>query len=286
MLKGETVVRIPNHYISNNCAQIMKSYVDEMMIISPKGIVFCDLRGEDIVNSYINDKRRRFFPYHNIPTHIRKRWFNNSKYKITNQLIDFDTPYLVLSSELQPTELYAIKNGYRHALLLNKLLYPHYMEAMQLSKQELHDFFEQPTVDNEKQCILVNGSINFGNVHFDIDPLSLDKTFQSSFVDTIYGAPLLSRFIMINTDNENITMRSVSVRFIDENNYKVDVCNFPINKYTLDELRDWVKIHNVKEPKISPKLNPNVDLNHIKEGKEVVKMSKKLSRTYQEGFFS
>ena len=50
------------------------------------------------VNKYLEDERRKQFPYSNIPTHFSKIKFKKVIY--TNQLLDFEKPYIIVVMDI------------------------------------------------------------------------------------------------------------------------------------------------------------------------------------------
>lgn len=89
----EYVQKIKSHYVGNDCVQVMIPYQNALTIVSPDGMLYHHTPESRIyVNKYLEDERRKQFPYSNIPTHYSRILFK--KFAYTNQILDFDKPYI------------------------------------------------------------------------------------------------------------------------------------------------------------------------------------------------
>jgi len=296
----EFVSRIKSHYVGEDCIQIMTGYIGGMIITSPKETIFHDQDGHDYVHKYVEDERRKQFPYSNIPVHNRRLW--GLKWKFANQLLDFDTPYLRMSSE-GVAESYAVKDG-KQALLVNKAFFrANDIETRYLTRKELEEFFTHPEGENEKQYIMLDNRIsgtllmpreevlvewykerarsklldmvNNADYSSPTNYRTFDKLINNATIEDIPEDFAIARdIIMINTDNENITMRKTAITFMDPDRYRVDIYSAPITKYTLEQLKGWTKIYESREPKIRPRINPNIKSSEIADAKRMIKEKK------------
>ena len=139
----EVIKKIESPYVGEDCVQCMFPYSDSMTLISQDGILFHHKQGSDYyVNMYIEDERRKQFPYSNIPTHIDK----NVLY--TNQVLDFNKPYLRIADG-HLIEYYVIKDN-KIALLISKKFYPkRYYRHM--TYNELLEFLSSKNTSNINQ---------------------------------------------------------------------------------------------------------------------------------------
>jgi hypothetical protein len=101
MLKdNESVYRIKDGYIRDGYCQSMVAYGNKITLVSLDGVVLCDDRknNKTIINSYIDDSRRKDMPYANIPMHTSIS--NNSLINYANVILKDENHY------------YSITDGY------------------------------------------------------------------------------------------------------------------------------------------------------------------------------
>lgn len=92
------VRKLHDQYVGNNCAQIMLGYTDNMTVIGEDGILFHAPEAEkDSIDifKYLEDERKKEFPYHNTPAHYERRLFHPTQFFV-NQLFDYNKPYIVI----------------------------------------------------------------------------------------------------------------------------------------------------------------------------------------------
>ena len=118
---NEFVQKIKNHYVGNDCVQVMIPYQNALTIVSPDGMLYHHTPESRIyVNKYLEDERRKQFPYSNIPTHYSRILFK--KFAYTNQILDFDKPYIRIGDGFW-LESYAVKDN-NQALLVSSIKEP------------------------------------------------------------------------------------------------------------------------------------------------------------------
>ena len=118
---NEIVQRIQSHYVGDDCIQIMFPYQDTLTILNPDGMLYHHKQGSNVyVNKYLEDERRKQFPYSNIPTHFSKVMFKTIAY--TNQLLDFEKPYIRIGDGYY-SESFVIKDN-NQALLISSIMKP------------------------------------------------------------------------------------------------------------------------------------------------------------------
>ena len=114
---NERIQRIDSYYVGNDCVQVMFPFRDTISIISQNGILFHYKPGSSVyVNKYLEDERREQFPYSNIPMHYAR--IRGKKYTYTNQLLDFDKPYINISDG-GIEENYVVKDNNEALLVTN-----------------------------------------------------------------------------------------------------------------------------------------------------------------------
>lgn len=117
---SELVQRIENHYVGDDCIQIMAPYKNEITIFNKDGIVFShNVDSHIAINKYLEDERRKQFPYSNIPTHYSKIG-SFGKINFANQLFDFEVPYIIVGDG-SIIESFAVKDK-NEALLINRVI--------------------------------------------------------------------------------------------------------------------------------------------------------------------
>ena len=77
--------------------------------------------------------------------------------------------------------------------------------------------------------------------------------------------------LLAKTNGTDINIEGLDIYFISPNHYKVDSYDMPITKYTLEQIKYLTpKITKLKEPKISPRLNPGITKDDIRREKQLI----------------
>ncbi len=144
---SELVQRIESHYVGDDCVQAMAPYRNEITIFNKDGIVFSHNADSHIaINKYLEDERRKQFPYSNIPTHYSKIGLFG-KINFVNQLFDFEVPYIrVVDGSI--IESFAVKDK-NEALLINKII-TGTKKTSYVTREELEELYTK----SEKKFIL------------------------------------------------------------------------------------------------------------------------------------
>lgn len=269
-VKNEIVVKIPSHYVGDDCVQVMFAYRGSMAVINPTGIKYHDQVGYENINHYLEDERRKKFPYSNIPMHNGKILFR--KYKYVNQLLDFDTPYLRLSSQ-GIYESFAVKDG-GEAFLVNRGYLGVEDERLKyLSRKELEEMFT--TVDGRQKYILHNGKLSHTLIFPTNKELCSNPNFMFAYLKKKVDVEFVSDVLLVDIDGKDMTMQQVSVNFESRpDSYRVSSKNVPINKYTSKQVKAGAKACILREPTIKASLNPNISLEEIQSANTLVKKIK------------
>ncbi len=317
--ENELVQRIESHYVGEDCIQVMAPYKNQIAIFNKDGLTFFhNVSSHAMINKYLEDERRKNFPYSNIPTYQSIK-FSRGKINFTNQIFDFETPYIrMVDGHL--IESFAVRDN-NQALLINRLLtgskktsYVTRDELEKLYKKSENRFilyledlkhFDQKISDNadfqllfdetkildyiERQVVEVtaefrkyigkNPNSTVGSYLLN-HPIFLDFVEQSTKNFDINGMkfeiPLINAdAIIVESNNDDMSIQYVETSFINADNYKVDSTNIPINKYTLEQLKYLSPIIlKTKEPRIPLRLNPGVDKEDIKKAKQMIKAYK------------
>lgn len=101
------------------------------------------------------------------------------------------------------------------------------------------------------------------------------KNLDLSLIDFNIGIGSDSTLLIVRVNNGNITIQGIEAMFVRQDDFKVDIYDIPVTKYTLEQLKFIPKINFTKEPRIPLKLNPSVTKQDIQEAKQMVKTLRK-----------
>lgn len=309
--KKENVQRIEKQYVGDDCVQIMFPYIEALTIFNPEGMVYHHKPGSDVyINKYLEDERRKQFPYSNIPSHFSKKMFKKISY--TNQLLDYEKPYIRIGDGIC-SESFAVKDN-NNALLINNVIEPvdhiehmTYDELNSLisknnneeqvyyvflsgtfpssddmilpTEEEIHNHIKESLSRNvrafERERNDSNSSV--GN-YLRNNPWFMDyitasvKNIDYSAID--FNININNPILIVRINNGNIKIQGIEAMFVKENDYKVNIFDIPVTKYTLEQLKYVPKINISKEPRIPLRYNPGIKRQDIKEAKQKVKSLK------------
>lgn len=148
---NEIIQRIKSYYVADDCIQTMVPYRDGITILSQNDILFhCKKNSNYYINKYLQDERRKQFPYSNIPTHYsRVGLFDRRSY--VNQLFEYDKPYIrIVDGNI--IESYAIKDN-DEALLINKVM-PTFKRTGYRTRDELEKLLDKSSYPNDNVYFL------------------------------------------------------------------------------------------------------------------------------------
>lgn len=288
---------------------------DSLTILSQDGVLYHDKPDSNLyINKYLGDERRKQFPYSNIPTHYsRVGMFKKMTY--INQLLDFEQPYvkigdgfisenfvvkdnsqaLLVSSIMQPDKhtehmtydkvlefisksnsdeeqtYYVYLDG---SILIGDRLLPTeekiYNHIKSQFKKNVKDFreYQRDNSNSTVGCYLRQNPWFLNYIEQSINNIDL------SLIDYNVGIGNDPLWI-VRANNENITIQGIEVTFVRQDDFRVDIYDIPVNKYTLEQLKYIPKINITKEPRIPLKLNPGVSEQDIQEAKQMVKTLRK-----------
>lgn len=309
---NEIVQRIQSHYVGDDCIQIMFPYQDALTIVNQDGMLYHHKPGSSVyVNKYLEDERRKQFPYSNIPTHFSKVRFRKIAY--TNQLLDFEKPYIKIGDGYF-SESFVIKDN-NQALLTTSIMKPdNHVEHM--TYDELLKYVGKHGTDEQIYYVYLSGEIPSNNeqlfpteeeiyTHIKENLLKNIRDFEKEsenyesyvgsylrenpmFLDYVsnnmkridfssmdFNVGINESMLIVRINKGNITIQGVKAMFVRKNDYKVDIYDIPVTKYSLEQLKYVPKINIAREPKIPLRLNPGVTRQDIKETKQMVKALRK-----------
>lgn len=106
----------------------------------------------------------------------------------------------------------------------------------------------------------------------------IERQIDNITVDSLVYFPLNPVIYLIKIDNNNISIDMMYTTLIIKNYYQVQTKSIPVTKYTLEQLKFLApKIIELKEPKISLRLNPGVTREDIKQAKKLVRTRKETN---------
>lgn len=156
----EWIQKIDKCYVGDDCVQVMVPYKNSTTVLGADGILFHHKKDSNFsTNKYVEDERRKQFPYSSIPIHqarVDKLFFMKRYY--TNQLFEFNKTYFTFNSESTIVENYAIKHD-DGALLVSKVCSPNEnTEIKIMNTAEINELFENPTKKGDSTFFLkING---------------------------------------------------------------------------------------------------------------------------------
>lgn len=88
------LLRVSPEYVGKDCIQTMLGYCDNLRLYGTGTLLYHGklTKIQPYVNAYLTDARASQFPYSTIPEHIEREF--GEKYRFTNQIYDYERPYL------------------------------------------------------------------------------------------------------------------------------------------------------------------------------------------------
>lgn len=297
MKKYESVQRYENHYVDKDCLQTMIPHHLKQIttILNANGMIYHYKPNSPLfINEYTQDKRREAFPYSEIPNH--KDRIGLIKYEYVNQLIDFNKVYIEITNGII-NEFYAIKDG-DQALLATKYIIPNEEKPIYVNRDELVKYLEAAkdfTFDNEggkcdlkvlteerilqwykeriaklRENELCATSVGLNNELTEYINKSIEKL---TIADVMTDITLLEDIILVNVEASEIkSVKSIKVKFMGPDKYKIESYDYPITIYTLEHMKRLEQTNLVKtrEPKFPKRLNKNISSDEIEKSRQLI----------------
>ncbi len=259
MEKKKVVRIIPKEYVSDNSIKYTLKYLKELVLLNPNGIIFSD-NGK--INSYEYDDRKLPYPYLDVYT---SGLFN--RIKNTNQILNFDTPYIAFSKKNKA--YYATKYG-REALLVeenletlgnkdyivnkNRLveLFSKKNNRFYIMDSSVLDYIKIPTdeeIENNYNMFLnYRNMLLFSTSNF----LSIDNYINTFNYDNKINFDIFmgKDIFVVNLYGEDISIKKVKIYYIDNDKYRLHIEDALINKYDLLKIRNLEKNKFIKRKKM------------------------------------
>ena len=311
----EIVYKVNSKYVSDDCVQIMTAYNGYLITFNRGNIIYSHINSAiPTVNQYLEDERRKQFPYSNIPIHY-SRIPGKGKVMKVNQLLNFDEPYINFADGLI-FESFAVKDD-DCAFIIDKILTEN-KKTISVTRSELENLFTDYNNGKEtKHVIYLDGTIDSKDTHSIPDENSIAnyiknniadwvqdfREYASAYPGDVIGRSLLSnpmwldyveqslglmdfgslrlaigiensQAFIVKTNGNDVSVQHVVANYVSPDNYTVIISDMPVNKYTLEQLKFAIKINPTKDPKIPLRLNPGVSRQDLKAAKQMVKILK------------
>ena len=264
-MKTKNIKRVPDCFVGEDCIQHTFDYKNKIALISLDDVIYKDFKdGNKIINSYLNDDRRKQFPYGNIPAFTGKKGLFG-KINYVNELIDFDKKYVCIKPGIVKT-LTAIKVNDSAYLIEGKVSMTDEIEDRIITKQDLFTY-----CINDIFLSLNSDIISYGiNIRPNHEIDDNDKLIKASNV------------IQIHKNNDKLELFLVNVKYMDSDVFimKKQKLKDDIDISLLSYISTYIKCHGksfnydvgeIKQPDINLKCNPNITPFEIEEAKRFIK---------------
>lgn len=304
--KYEFVRRIQNHYVGDDCLQIMIPYKlnSGFTMLNADGMTYHYKPNSYLfVNKYTSDERRNQFPYSEIPNHKSRVGFQKLEY--VNQLLDFNKVYIEIKDGII-IETFAVKDD-DEGLVATKLIVPNQESTKYMNRSKVIKLLESGNVGLFSFC---GGYYNEGldliseeiilecykkqlierrkkeENYYDGNGTSKDlsdlfrRSIENLTINDVPSDILLhdDYIIVISSENNEIkSVKAIQIKFMSADNYKIESYDFPITIYSLEHMTKLEQTNSKKtsEPKFPKGLNKAIDKNDIKRSKQLVLSRKK-----------
>lgn len=311
---SKKVQRIESHYVGDDCIQIQIPYKNSITLLNQDGILFHSKQGSNFyINKYLEDERRKKFPYSNIPISYSRVGMKKTAY--TNQLLEFEKPYIQIGDNYM-FERFVVKDNNQALLVKSIMDVDEYTKHM--TYDELLKFIEKNDTDEQTYYVYLDGSIPlnendiypseeeiYNYIHAKLEknieafrghqqkstdvisrylrenPWFLNYAEQSiknldlSLIDFNIKIGKNTTLLIVRINKGNITIQGVNVFFLRQNDFRVNIQDILVTKYTLEQLKYVPKINTAKDLKIPLKLNPGLTKQDIQEAKQMIKSLRK-----------
>ena len=298
----EWAQRIPSWYVQEEYIQIMLTYQNNLLFFGNQNLInWRYLIEADIEtgNTYLEDERRKHFPYSSIPEHKEKR-FPFMKINFANQILDFEKPYIKVYNRmiLQMTAFKDGTNAILHYKTLNEKAYNH--RAATITREELELYlktgFMKELEEEEFESIILfgmDGSIYSTQIESEEDWLEQEKVrlirkiksnreynertkieLQQAITLLEDCAPfrLTTNGMIKFKANGEMKIDYFNINYEQKGKYKIEMVNLPITIESLSRIKSQIStIKMSREPIINLRLNPHVTKEQLQEEKAKVK---------------
>lgn len=294
--KYEYIQRIPSHYVSSDCIQIMIPHFNGgITILNSDGMTYHYKPNSHLfVNKYISDERKNQFPYSQIPIHQSR--VRGKKVEYINQLFDFNKVYIEIANGIIK-ENYVIKDE-DETLLATKYIIPDQKSTKFMNREEVEqlinsanggvyssdggywrDFLSMPInekiLNRYKEQIIERRKKEqsfYDNVDKELTEYFYKSVNKLTIDDVPEGIVLEDVILVFVEGNEIKSIKTIIVKFMGDDSFMVEFYDFPITIYGLQHMKQIEQTSSKKapEPKILRHLNSKISSEDVKKEKKRV----------------
>ena len=263
-MKTNNIKRVPDCFVGEDCIQYTFDYKNKMILINLDDVIYKDLKDDnEIINTYLNDERRKQFPYNNIPVFKGKKGLFG-KINYVNELMDFNKKYVCIKPASIKMML-AIKENNNAYLIEDNVFSTGEVESIIISKHDLFNYY-----DNE-----VFVSLNSNIVSYGLNMRLKRKINDNKLIK-------LSNMLQIHNSNNNLEIYRITIKYIDNDIFEMQKELFKdnIDISLLSYISMYIKYHEksfnydvgeIKRPDINLKYNPNIKKEELEISKQFIK---------------
>lgn len=300
----EMAAKMHNHYVNENYIQIMLGYQDYLLFFGNNNLMY-NSNIDLATNAYLNDKRKKYFPYSQIPEHIEKVSLFK-KMIFVNQIIDFEKPYIRINDGLI-TKVTAFKDG-SDAIVHTKVLNGKISnkKTKTISREELETYLKTGSLvqldesEYENTCIfdmkgiLCDPRLELEQKWIDEEKERLSRIIDEndcykertkkelqraiSTLDDISSFTLEQKLMIKFKQNGEVKIDAFVAKYLERGKYEIVLKDLPVTMESLSMIKSKAElpvIKTMKEPNIRLSLNPNVTKEQLKREKEKILAIKK-----------
>lgn len=285
MYKQIKVNEIDNKFVGVDCAQLMIPFDKALSIFSEKELTFYG-RGypENKIDNthYIQDERKKQFPYNETPYHCIRKIFSTKIY--VNQLFDFNKPYVLINNGIL-SEYYVTKEDDKTYIIQTYLAVDDKDDIVKkyIEKEKVYDFFGEMINKNDgKKTYIVDSTGKHLNICFDenerkqkrneLIEILKQKEILDSFdehniwyrngdfiLEDNFLLPFNKTLFMVKLDDNEMKVKLIQLSSLNEDIVTIMSFDIPVEIYTLEQISEIVKdsAKKLKEPVFSKTLGKN-----------------------------
>ena len=298
---SEAVVKVDKNCIADDHIQIMIGYRNYLLLFGNNDLMYFKhfkdshhSMSKDYINIYFEDERRNKFPYSQIPEHIGRGYFFR-KYNFTNQILDFEKPYIVIFDGTI-RKMTAFKDG-DDAIIHHKL----YFELCNkrtgtITREELETYLKTGSLDQldenqyeETTIFDMNGKLY--NPEIELEQKWIEKEKEEllrmidesimyqerekeelqraiSTLDDISPFFLFQRMMIKFKPNGEVKIDAFNIKYLEKGKYQITLEDIPMTMENLSTIKSKFELSTIptmKPTKISLLLNPNVTKEQVQK---------------------
>lgn len=253
MNKNSRIIqRIEKKYVLREFLEVILEYKKSLLLVGNNEVIYHDEDGYDQINKFLTDKRKKQFP---------KLKESKKNKKLTSQIIDFNVPYFRIQDDINSI-CFAIKDG-KEAIFVNDFLIPTEQKIRFMTRGELERFFSSSK--SELKLFRYDGRLT-NNLEIPSDDDILDLFRLEVLEKYVYNmsddairvlAPIVNsassstisknfqfmedNILVIKSSESDLSISYVSIRYEDNNWFKLISNKVPVTKYTLEQIKEITK---------------------------------------------